>query len=183
MTTFRALFVVILTLGIVWAVLALMQDDEPENGRSDVDRGNDKAVCDAALIALARGDLERLKPLMTDEGWSQFDREMRLLRAGLGKPDADPQVQTLIATAVEKLGEADARVAIDAAQVGDISNTWALLLKLYPMDDPPRGAGIYMDPKRPDERTWYYHGPTGVRRPVNMVRRSGIWYVNAIGLL
>ena len=182
MTLPRFLVLIVLSLSLVWVVVFAVSGGLGGGPADAVDRASDKAVCDAALIALARGELRKLRPLMTDAGWSQFEREMHLLRVQLAKAEPDPAIQPLLDIARETLG-AGTDAELRAVQRGDAARTWAFLLKLYPMEDPPRMAGIEIHPDRPNQRTWFYWGSAGKPRSVSLLRRRGTWYVDAIGLL
>lgn len=182
MAALRPILVALVTLGVVWGGVVLVGHLTDEGG-ADGDAegtGGPERVVTAALSALAQGNLAGVRPYLTEDGWRQLQRDMRLFRTELEDPKKREKQREL---AVNELSAAAWDAAVKRVIAGDESDAWRLLSRLYPMDDPPKLAGVGIDPKQPERMSFHYWGPTKHRRRVDLIREHGVWKIRFISLL
>lgn len=147
--------------------------------RPAMDKANPQRVVVAFLSALAQGDLSAARGLATTDCWAQFEREMRDFQAEV----AGMKNNTAFRERAERQLGPDWVAAVDRLDGASIPQVWAFLLRLVPMPDPPKLAGIGLDPNAPGKRQWFYWSSNRDRRAVDLSLRHGVWMVEKVGLL
>lgn len=142
-----------------------------------LDRTDGKAVARATIEAMAAGDFEALKGLMTPDCYKRLHEEIAIFQTNLTRPDLG-RGKEVHRIGRMKLGADWAAAAADAA-AGGARAAYGLILRLQPFPDPPE---LLPEVRREGQTLRVQYRRAGnVVDQVDLLRQGDTWSVARIG--
>lgn len=176
----RTLALLVIT-GLVGGVLGCGRGGEPVRGTSaraaaEVDRSSPDAAWRGAQAALSKGDLEGLRPYLTEVGYRRVVRDLAAWRALVVDPAAGPRVVARIRLPDDPAARAAAEADLKAE---DPRGT----LRVYVAADPrPPYAPLPAHDASRDAFDVELPTSGGETRPARFVRTPDGWRIDRLGL-